>query len=229
MSSYKSQLFQSEILALLLVILAHRKRLEPVEIFHSWVKVESIILPPCMTHINSLFPYLGVSISNKDRPDKISNVLIFKCSRPYWQEELKIQQEEIHWHVCTICSILRQSRKSDIFSNPRRYLDPGEWIWGDLGYSLSEHIVSPYSHAASLASEEFHKFNTAVSNIQIRAEHAIGYLKGRFQALKGLHSLIRDKDSHSTVSKMVVAMLVAHNLAIPFDDVDEYIFFRSDQ
>lgn len=119
--------------------------------------------------------------------------------------------------------------KSDIFSNPQRYLDPGEWIWGDLGYNLSEHIVSPYSHAVSLASKEFRKFNTAVSNNQIRAEHAIGYLKGRFQALKGLRSLIRDKDSHSMASKLVVAMLVAHNLAIPFDNVDKYIFFGSDQ
>ncbi|SJX60076.1 uncharacterized protein SRS1_25050 [Sporisorium reilianum f. sp. reilianum] len=76
--------------------------------------------------------------------------------------------------------------RSDIFANPHHYLAKGEWIWADLGYRLLEHIVSPYRHSASLASEDFKQFNKALSNVRIRSEHAIGYLKGCFQALKGI-------------------------------------------
>ncbi|SAM84232.1 uncharacterized protein UBRO_20817 [Ustilago bromivora] len=115
--------------------------------------------------------------------------------------------------------------KSDIFKNPHHYLAKGEWIWAHLGYGLSEHIVSPYGRLASLASEEFQQFNKAVSNIRIQSEHAIGYLKGCFQALRGMWPLIWDKDTHTSACQTVIAMLVVHNIALEFDVVDDYAFY----
>ncbi|SJX62942.1 uncharacterized protein SRS1_02164 [Sporisorium reilianum f. sp. reilianum] len=40
--------------------------------------------------------------------------------------------------------------------------------------------------------------------------------------------MIWDKESQAHASKLVVAAIAAHNLAIPFDDVDEYMFYIDD-
>jgi hypothetical protein len=88
-------------------------------------------------------------------------------------------------------------------------------------------VVSPYGHSASLASSDFRLFNKAVSNIRIRSEHAIGYLKGRFQALKGIRHPVKDSDTHTTTCKAIISMMVAHSIALGYDAVDDCEFFTS--
>ena len=50
--------------------------------------------------------------------------------------------------------------------------------------------------------------------ICIRSEHAIGFLKGRFQSLKGLHILIKDETSHKFATYWVVAAIGVHSFAM---------------
>ena len=57
-------------------------------------------------------------------------------------------------------------------------------------------------------------FNNHVSMVRIRSEHAIGYLKGRFQSLKGLHVKIRDETTHCIATYWVVACIVLHAFAM---------------
>ncbi|KAE9402088.1 hypothetical protein BT96DRAFT_756431, partial [Gymnopus androsaceus JB14] len=59
-----------------------------------------------------------------------------------------------------------------------------------------------------------HMFNTTVSKIRIRSEHAIGLLKGRFQSSKALPVRIKDAKSHKMATLWGVACIVVHNYAL---------------
>ena len=61
-------------------------------------------------------------------------------------------------------------------------------------------------------------FNNHVSMVRIRSEHAIGYLKGRFQSLKSLRINIRDERSHKLATYWVAACVGVHNFALACED-----------
>lgn len=50
--------------------------------------------------------------------------------------------------------------------------------------------------------------------IRIRSEHAIGFLKGRFQSLKGLRINIIDEDTHKFATYWVVSCIGIHGFAM---------------
>lgn len=49
--------------------------------------------------------------------------------------------------------------------------------------------------------------------LRIRSEHAIGFLKGRFQSLRDLRVLIQDEKSHKSAIYWVVACIAIHCFA----------------
>ena len=49
--------------------------------------------------------------------------------------------------------------------------------------------------------------------LRIRSEHAIGFLKGRFQSLRDLRVLIRDEKTHKSAVYWVVACIAIHSFA----------------
>lgn len=71
-------------------------------------------------------------------------------------------------------------------------------------------------------------FNNHVSIVRIRSEHAIGFLKGRFQSLKGLHIKIKDENSHKFATYWVASCIGIHAFAMKCEkqeaeeDSDEY-------
>jgi len=50
--------------------------------------------------------------------------------------------------------------------------------------------------------------------VRIRSEHAIGYLKGRFQSLKSLRVNIRDETSHKFATYWVAACVAIHSFSM---------------
>ena len=50
--------------------------------------------------------------------------------------------------------------------------------------------------------------------VRIRSEHAIGFLKGRFQSLKGLRVRIKDKRSHQFATYWIAACIGLHAFAM---------------
>lgn len=54
--------------------------------------------------------------------------------------------------------------------------------------------------------------------VRIRSEHAIGFLKGRFQSLKGLRVNISDEASHKFAVYWVLACVVLHSFALICED-----------
>ena len=57
-------------------------------------------------------------------------------------------------------------------------------------------------------------FNNHISIVRIRSEHAIGFLKGRFQSLKGLRVRIRDARSHKFATYWVLTCIGIHSFAM---------------
>lgn len=57
-------------------------------------------------------------------------------------------------------------------------------------------------------------FNNHVSMIRIRSEHAIGFLKGRFQSLKSLRVMIKDEKTHKFATYWVAACVGIHSFAM---------------
>jgi hypothetical protein len=74
-------------------------------------------------------------------------------------------------------------------------------------------VVCPYKKPESEAPENT-PFNNQVSMLRIRSEHAIGFLKGRFQSLKGLRVSINDEKSHKYATYWAMCCISLHNVAM---------------
>ncbi|KAE9388171.1 hypothetical protein BT96DRAFT_836679, partial [Gymnopus androsaceus JB14] len=61
-------------------------------------------------------------------------------------------------------------------------------------------------------------FNNHVSMVRIRSEHAIGFLKGRFQSLKDLRVNISDEKSHKFATYWGLACILVHNFAMTCEE-----------
>lgn len=54
--------------------------------------------------------------------------------------------------------------------------------------------------------------------VRIRSEHAIGFLKGRFQSLKGLRVNIKNEQRHKFATYWVAACIGVHSFAMQCED-----------
>lgn len=78
-------------------------------------------------------------------------------------------------------------------------------------------VVAPYKKPErDIPNNEV--FNNHVSIVRIRSEHAIGFLKGRFQSLKSLRTNIKDKSSHQIATYWVAACIGLHAFAMQCED-----------
>ncbi|CAK5263861.1 unnamed protein product, partial [Mycena citricolor] len=107
-------------------------------------------------------------------------------------------------------------------------LDNGEFIWADSAYMLEKWCISPYKQPASLelGNEEF---NNHVSMVRIRSEHAIGFLKGRFQSLKGLRVSIKDERTHKLATYWVAACVAVHSFAMDCEQEERGLGNKTDE
>ncbi|SYW86337.1 uncharacterized protein UHO2_03838 [Ustilago hordei] len=106
---------------------------------------------------------------------------------------------------------------SNILKKPRLYLDEGEFIWVDGGYGHSAFTVGPFSHIAANKSRDLRHFNYMLSRVQVQVEHAIAYLKNRFQCLTGYHGNIYHFKDCITAAETIQACIVAHTFASQYD------------
>ncbi|KJA12826.1 hypothetical protein HYPSUDRAFT_96761, partial [Hypholoma sublateritium FD-334 SS-4] len=103
--------------------------------------------------------------------------------------------------------------KTRIFENHETILQGDEFIWGDSAYPIDTWVVAPYKKPESDLPDNA-VYNNHVSMVRIRSEHTIGFLKGRFQSLKGLRINIKDEASHKFATYWVVACIGLHNFAM---------------
>jgi hypothetical protein len=103
--------------------------------------------------------------------------------------------------------------KTRIFAEHDIILEENEFIWGDSAYPIDVWVVAPYKKPESIQPDNA-IFNNHVSMVRIRSEHAIGFLKGRFQSLKGLRVNIKDEASHKFATYWVIGCIGLHSFAM---------------
>ncbi|CDU23334.1 uncharacterized protein SPSC_01963 [Sporisorium scitamineum] len=111
----------------------------------------------------------------------------------------------------------------------RLHLDEGEFVWVDAGYGYSSYTVGPYGHKNSEKSRDLKHFNYMLSRIRIRAEHGIGYLKGRFQCLSGYRGNLYREYDHRQAALAIQACIIAHTFASRYDRPDDVAEYLKDQ
>jgi hypothetical protein len=57
--------------------------------------------------------------------------------------------------------------------------------------------------------------------VQIKSEHAVGYLKGQFQSLKGLRQQIKDETDHLCEIECIQTCIVIHTLVHDIEHGEE--------
>jgi hypothetical protein len=77
--------------------------------------------------------------------------------------------------------------------------------------------VAPFRRPYSLEPGN-EKFNNHVSMIRIRSEHAIGFLKGRFQSLKKLRLTIKNEASHKFATYWILSCIALHSFAMKSEE-----------
>ncbi|KAJ3501485.1 hypothetical protein NLJ89_g9317 [Agrocybe chaxingu] len=103
--------------------------------------------------------------------------------------------------------------KTRIYVEHDILLDEDEFIWGDSAYPIQIWVMAPFKKPEG--DEPDNKiYNNHVSMVRIRSEHTIGYLKGRFQSLKGLRINIRDEATHKFATYWVVSCIGLHSFAM---------------
>jgi hypothetical protein len=89
-----------------------------------------------------------------------------------------------------------------------------------LYLKISAWVVAPYKKPKrDLPDNEV--FNNHVSQVRIRSEHAIGYLKGRFQSLKELRVMITNRKSHKFATYWIACCIGVHAFAMVCEDDEE--------
>jgi hypothetical protein len=128
------------------------------------------------------------------------------------------------WHVYS--GWPGSAHDARIYDNSRLCLHPDQFFSGDE-YLLADSAFSPSLNIVPVFKRPPHsalppdeaRFNRQLSRIQVRVEHCIGILKGRFQSLKGLRIVIRREKDAKRAVYWIRACCVLHNLALQ-DPVD---------
>jgi len=95
-----------------------------------------------------------------------------------------------------------------------------QWIFGDSAYPCLPYIVTPYKRP--LSEDPLNKqFNYYLSKVRIRSEHAMGYLKGRFQSLRQLRQNIDSERDWLLALTWVRTCIIIHSLAFEVEHVVE--------
>ncbi|EIN09279.1 hypothetical protein PUNSTDRAFT_134436 [Punctularia strigosozonata HHB-11173 SS5] len=109
--------------------------------------------------------------------------------------------------------------KTCIYKEHSTLLEDNEWVWADSAYPISSWTVAPYKKPERDLKENT-VFNNHFSMVRIRSEHAIGFLKGRFQSLKSLRVNILDENAHKLATLWVVACVTIHAFAMRHEAVE---------
>lgn len=129
-------------------------------------------------------------------------------------------------------------RSTRTFKEHAHIFAPGEWMWADSAYPAETWCVSPFKKpVGDELTPDQRTYNYHVSKVcqcqsflanqlliswkvRIRSEHAIGLLKGRFQALKELRIQIDSVQRHKWAVMFVRCCIILHNLVLRIEEGD---------
>ncbi|EJD42779.1 hypothetical protein AURDEDRAFT_67179 [Auricularia subglabra TFB-10046 SS5] len=114
------------------------------------------------------------------------------------------------------------------YENSASIFQPGEFIWADSAYPLQSWLCAPYKKNSSDTPRperdepENARFNYHVSRVRVRSEHCIGYLKGRFQSLRGLRLRVDKQADVLRLDSWIIACICVHNFALTREHSEDF-------
>ncbi|PPQ74561.1 hypothetical protein CVT24_004353 [Panaeolus cyanescens] len=100
-----------------------------------------------------------------------------------------------------------------IYAHHDEVFEDDEFIWADSAYPIQTWLVAPYKQPDSnIPQNEI--FNTVLSSVRIKSENCIGFLKGRFQSLKGLRINIVNEKTHKYATYWILGSVAVHDFAL---------------
>ncbi|KAF8230066.1 hypothetical protein L208DRAFT_1283603, partial [Tricholoma matsutake] len=112
-----------------------------------------------------------------------------------------------------------------------RLMQDGEWVWGDSAYPLKDWCQAPYKKPEN-ETEKNTTHNYYVSKVHIQSEHCMGFLKGCWSSLWGLHTCINDEKGLQYAALWVTACIHLHAFALNHKDmqfVNRDTFYKKGQ
>ena len=103
--------------------------------------------------------------------------------------------------------------------NPEWFFEGEEFALCDSAYTVNKRTISVHKEPASLIPENA-LFDKAAAHLQIRSEHCMGALKGRFQCLRGLRVSITSNDEHVSACVWITIAIILHNLVIDVEGLE---------
>ncbi|KIK34679.1 hypothetical protein CY34DRAFT_34646, partial [Suillus luteus UH-Slu-Lm8-n1] len=94
----------------------------------------------------------------------------------------------------------------------------------DSAYPVTLHSIPVHKRPASLRPDNI-IFNQLVSHLQVRSEHCIGALKGRWQCLRGLRTVINSKHQHKEACRWMTIAIILHNIVIEVEGAAQGSYF----
>jgi hypothetical protein len=118
-------------------------------------------------------------------------------------------------------------KETRLYREREKLLESGEWCWGDSGYPLHEWMIIPYAMPEKLE-EDNGRFNYRLSSVRIESEHAIGYLKGRFQSLRELRLKVNSEDHVQYVNLWIQACIILHSFCMDHElgNLQQDVFYQ---
>jgi DDE superfamily endonuclease len=93
------------------------------------------------------------------------------------------------------------------------FFDGDEFAWMDSAYPVTLRSIPVHKRPASLRPENT-TFDHLVSHLRVRSEHCMGALKGRWQCLRGLRTVINSKRQHKEACRWMTIAIILHNIVI---------------
>jgi hypothetical protein len=105
----------------------------------------------------------------------------------------------------------------DMYHQPWKYFDRGQFLFVDSGFSRQMWAVPPYKGKKALI-EKNAAFNKAMRRGRCRIEHVNARLKNRFASLKSIPIKVQSPSDHDRVNRWIRACIILHNFFLRIDD-----------
>ena len=121
-------------------------------------------------------------------------------------------------------------KNSTLACQPDRFFSGQEYLLADSGFNPSTQIIPAFKRPSnSNLADDKAQFNFKLSSIRVKVEHCIGILKGWFQSLKGLRTVIKEEKDVKRLVYWIRACCVLHNLVLQDPVEPEWIKVDADK
>ena len=96
---------------------------------------------------------------------------------------------------------------------PNVYFTNGQYLLGDMGMLYSRHVIGPFKEPECTFAEH-RNYDHQLARLQVKSEHAIGILKGRWGSLKELRLTLATDRQFSFSTTWITACILIHNICV---------------